>query len=166
MTSIALGAFMLAFRNVAMTAAKAFSRNGIAAVILSSAAFIWAAAIVYVAPLDFLVRFKMIIIVALVLAAPISWFWMSDLLAPRALGGILVLLPAPVLLASRFVDSNWRLVVITLMYVYVVAGMAFIMSPYYFRDFVTWLTRKPVRFTVAGAISAAIGVMVVTAGLR
>ena len=157
---LVLGIAMLAGRGWAAAAAKRFPRSAIAGVILSSLAFIWAAVIVHVAPLDFIARFKTPIVVLLVISIPVSWFWMADLLAARALGLILVLVPAPVLLATRFLDSGWRLVMAVLMYVWAVAGMDFIMAPYHCRDAIGWLAAKPARFAAAGAVSALVGLVV------
>lgn len=160
--NLLLGLAMVLLRGKAMTAALAFSRSAIAGMVLSTLAFLWAAVIVYVAPLDFLVRFKTIIVVLLVLSAPLSWFWMPDLLAARALGGIMVLLPAPVLLASRLVDSDLRLIMVVLMYLYAIAGMFLIMSPYHCRNYIKWLTDVPARFNSVGIITVILGGILIT----
>ena len=157
--NLALGAAMLVFKDKAAEAMKAFPRSLIGGCVLSAVAFLWAAVISYVAPLDFFLRFKTLITVILVLSVPLSWVLIPDLLAARALGGVMVLLPAPILVASRLVDTEWRLVVVSLMYIYALAGMVFIMSPYYCRDIITWLTKTPRRFMSAGAVTAAVGVL-------
>lgn len=56
--------------------------------------------------------------------------YMPDLLAARALGGFMLLLATPVLDAIRWHPSAWRLVVTTLCYAMIVAGMALVLSPY------------------------------------
>lgn len=136
----------------ASAAMRRFPRSVIAGVVISTLAFAWAAAIVLVAPLDFIAPWKLWIAGALMVSAPLSWFWMSPLLACRALGGILVLLPAPVLLSARMVDSPCRLVMVVLMYVFAVLGMDFIMAPYHLRDALSWIAAKPSRVRVAGAL--------------
>ena len=155
-----LGVAMLVGRGKAAAALKRFPRSAIAGVILSTLAFLWAAVIVHVAPLDFIAPYKMPVVIVLLVSIPLSWFWMGGLLAARALGGILCLLPAPVLLTSRFLDSDWRLVLVVLMYVYAVAGMFFAGMPHLCRDAITWITARPARFAAAGALSRLIGLLV------
>ena len=157
---VLLGLAMLLGRGAAAAALKRFPRSAIAGVTLSTLAFLWAAVIVHVAPLDFIAPYKTPVVIVLLVSIPLSWFWMGDLLAARALGGLLCLLPAPVLLATRFLDSGWRLVMVVLMYVYAVAGMFFAGMPHLCRDAITWITARPGRFTVAGALSLRIGLLV------
>ncbi len=155
-----LGVAMLVGRGKAADAFKRFPRSAIAGVALSTLAFLWAAVIVHVAPLDFIAPYKTPVVIVLLVSIPLSWFWMGDLLAARALGGLLCLLPAPVLLATRFLDSPWRLVMVVLMYVYAVAGMFFADMPHLCRDDITWLTARPARFAAAGSVSLVLGLLV------
>ncbi len=159
--NLLLGVAILAGRGWTIEMAKRFPRSAYAGAILSALAFLWAAAIVYQAPLDFIARFKLPITVLLVVSIPVSWFWMTDLLSIRALGGLLVLLPAPVLVVTRFLDSGWRLVLVVLMYLYAIVGMDFVMAPYHGRDAIAWIAAKRARFAVAGAIFALVGLGVV-----
>jgi hypothetical protein len=157
---VLFGLAMLLGRSRASAALKRFPRSAIAGVALSTLAFLWAAVIVHVAPLDFIAPYKTPVVIVLLVCIPLSWFWMGDLLAARALGGLLCLLPAPVLLATRFLDSGWRLVMVVLMYVYAVAGMFFAGMPHLCRDAIAWLTARPARFTAAGAVSLVLGLLV------
>ncbi len=157
---VLVGFVFLAFRDKAADAFKRFPRSAIAGVVLSTLAFLWAAVIVHVAPLDFIAPYKTPVVIVLLVSIPLSWFWMGDLLAARALGGLLCLLPAPVLLATRFLDSGWRLVMVVLMYVYAVAGMFFAGMPHLCRDAITWITARPTRFAAAGAVSLIFGLLV------
>ena len=157
---VLIGLVALALRDRAAVALRRFPRSAIAGVTLSTLAFLWAAVIVHVAPLDFIAPYKTPVVIVLLVSIPLSWFWMGDLLAARALGGLLSLLPAPVLLATRFLDSGWRLVMVVLMYVYALTGMFFAGMPHLCRDAITWLTARPARFTAAGAISLVTGLLV------
>lgn len=156
--AIAIAILPLVSPQKAAEAMKRFPRSIAAGVVLSTLAFAWAAAIVLVAPLDFIAPWRLWIAGALIVSAPLSWFWMSPLLACRALGGLLVLLPAPVLLASRMVDSQWRLVMVVLMYVCAVCGMDMIMAPYHLRDALAWIASTPSRVRAAGAALIAVGI--------
>lgn len=59
--------------------------------------------------------------------------YLDELLSPRALGGFLLLLAGPVLDAARWHPSPWRLVVTSLAYLWILAGLLFLLSPWWFR---------------------------------
>ena len=158
------GLFALAAPTKAAAAARAFPDSPLAGKILSAAAFIWAGLIVYLQPLDFIMRFRIHLFVLLIVFIPLSWRWMPRLLAARSLGGLWCLLPAPVLVASRFADDDGRLIVVSLMYVMAVAGMVSTFSPYYLRDVLFWLENRPSsRLRAAGAALLACGLAAVVA---
>lgn len=91
---------------------------------------------------------------ALYLIAPACFFllinFLDELLAPRALGGLLLLAANPVLNAARWHDSDWRFVPIVLAYVWVVAGMLLVLSPYLFRRWALPWTAGDCRIRLAG----------------
>ena len=110
-------------------------------------------------PLEFLVPYRRFIPLVMLAAIPFSWFAMPDMLAARALGGLFALSPAPVLQLARVHPSQWRLVVVTLLYLMAIAGMTLIMAPYYLRDGVAWVTRSELRLRICGAIRLLIGLL-------
>lgn len=156
---------------VALVAPKAaaqialkFPRHKTAGRVLSAFGFIWAAAIIYFVPLDFLMKFQIPIVILLLVSIPLSWKWMPDLLAARALGGLWCLIPAPVLVASRFADGEGRLIIVSLMYLIAVAGMISTFSPYYLRDALAWVARPPVgRIRTVGIILTVFGILALAA---
>ena len=62
-----------------------------------------------------------------------SVVYMKELLAPRALGGFLLLMAVPILQIARWHESPWRLVVVVLVYLWIIYGFILLMSPWYFR---------------------------------
>jgi len=62
-----------------------------------------------------------------------SVVYMKELLAPRALGGFLLLIAVPILQIARWHESAWRLVVVILVYLWIIYGLVLLMSPWYFR---------------------------------
>lgn len=131
---------------------RGFCRNRPAGWLLSTVALAWGGWLLYAMPLEFLLPYRKFIPFVMLAAIPFSWFAMPDLLAARALGGILVLIPAPVLQVARVHPSDWRLVVVTLMYLMAIAGMTLIMAPYYLRDGLEWLTQSERRLRLCGAV--------------
>jgi len=100
----------------------------------------------------------------LYLAAPVAFLlmavFMDELLAPRALGGLLLLVANPVLNAARWHPSNWRLVMTVIAYAWVVAGIAFVLSPYRFRQLVEFGAKTDVRCRIGGVVRLALGLFV------
>ena len=129
--------------------------------ILGALALLWAGWMLHVKPLEFLIPIQKWIWPIMVACIPLTWFSMPDLLSCRALGGLLCLLPAPVLQLARFHDSPWRLVVVVLMYMFAVVGMVLLMNPYHLRNAISWLSAKAPRQRTAGAVVAAIGVVLI-----
>lgn len=110
-----------------------FPRNVAAGRILAGAALVWVAILVWHFPLGGFDAYKP----ALWALAPAAYYltitFADELLAPRALGGLLLLLAGPVLAVARFHPSAWRLAVVLLAYAWIVAGMALVLSPWLFR---------------------------------
>ncbi len=153
------GAFTLAKPDQAAAVSRELPRNGLLGKVFSALAFAWAGALLYLYPFDFVVAIRNYVPFLALAAIPLSWYCMPRLLAARSLGGLFVLLPAPVLLASRTTDSPFRLVVVVFVYLVAVYGMALIMSPYYLRDHLAWLAARPARLRAAGTASCAVGVL-------
>jgi len=59
--------------------------------------------------------------------------YVDDLLAPRALGAILLLAPSPILAMVRAADTQWSCAVAAVAYLMVAAGLVLVVSPYRFR---------------------------------
>jgi hypothetical protein len=133
--------------------------------LLSAAALFWAGWLIYEAPLEFLLPYRRWILPATVVAIPLTWLATPDLLACRAFGGLLALLPAPVLLVARSHPSPWRLVVVTSMYLTALAGMLLIMSPYHMRDWIECATRAPARMRLAGLLLTAVALLLAALAL-
>ena len=138
---------------------QGFCRSRWAGWVLSTLALAWAGWLLYAMPLEFMLPYRKYIPFVMLAAIPFSWFAMPDLLSARALGGILVLVPAPVLQVARVHPSDWRLVVVVLMYAMAVAGMTLIMAPYYLRDGIAWLTRTDRRLKICGAVRLCVGLL-------
>lgn len=91
--------------------------------------------------------------------------FMDELLSSRALGGLLLLLGNPVLNAGRWLDNPWRLVMVVLVYLWVIAGMVLLLSPFRFRKTVEWMVRQGGRLRTAAGISLLTGIVVIVLAL-
>ena len=101
--------------------------------LLAGFAILWAAWVVYNMPLGRFETWKPLVWPIAILLAGFVWYYMDELLGPRALGALLLLYPAPVLASARLHPSPWSVVMSVLAYVCVVKGMALLLGPYWFR---------------------------------
>ena len=146
-------------------AAVAFPRNDWSGWILTAVSLTWATVIVLNAPLGRFEAFKP----ALYVVAPVTFllmvFLLDDLLAPRALGGFLLLVANPILNVTRWHDSPLRLVVTTVTYLFIIAGMTLVLSPYRFRQFMGLWVQNPGSCRVGGALMVLLGGVLVLLGV-
>jgi hypothetical protein len=154
---IARGFFCLSAPGPAAKMARSFARATWTGRLIAAAAWIWAGWALYVMPLEFLLPFRHWIPVLILLAIPLSWYWMADLLSCRALGGLLVLFPCPMLIAVRANPSAWRLALVIFAYISIMLGMTLILYPYYLRRWLDWLAARQTRMQIWGGTSLAVG---------
>lgn len=103
--------------------------------------------------------------VAVPVAILLICVYVDDLLMPRALGGLFLLVPAPVLSVFRWEASTFRYVLIVFCYLLVIAGFALIMNPFMYRKALECVGKSTARFRTTGAVVTAFGAVVVALGL-
>lgn len=158
------GGMMVGAPALSMRLYGAFPRSKPAGYLLSTVAWVWAGYALWSMGIDFLEPFKQYIPFAVLACIPLTWFWMENLLPPRALGGILVLFPYELLHVARAHSSPWRLVLVTIAYVCIVKGMILLLYPWKFRQVVEWLTARSLLWRVGGAVKIVLGILLVVLG--
>lgn len=91
--------------------------------------------------------------------------FLQDYLPVRGLAVLLLLGAKLVVDTARPVESDWRLVLVTWAYVWVVMGIWLTISPWRLRDMIQWATASEGRFRCVSALLAAFGVAVAVIGL-
>lgn len=92
--------------------------------------------------------------------------YLDELLSPRALGGFLLLLAGPVLDIARWHPSQWRLVVTVFAYVWILLGLTFLLSPWWFRRIAVPLTGAgDTAVRITGALKALFGLGLIALAL-
>ena len=148
-------------------ALAAFPRNEWAGRILSAIAIAWSAVLVKDMPLGWFDAHKNWLYVAGPVVYLLVIFLMDELLAVRALGGLLLLIAEPVLASARlpllssvhFHPESARLVPVLLAYVWVGIGTVLVLAPYWFRKTVERLCGTDLRCRLSGAAGLAIGIL-------
>jgi hypothetical protein len=91
--------------------------------------------------------------------------FVQDFLAVRGLAVVLLLLAKLTLDAARWHDSEWRLVLATWAYVWILAAMWLTISPWRLRDWIDWHTANARRMRLGSALHLAFGLFIVGLGL-
>jgi len=88
-----------------------------------------------------------------------------DFLAVRALGVVGLMAASPLLEAAFLKDPQSRLLVPIFAYAMLTASLFFVGMPYLFRDAVTWVTARPIRWTVVSGAGLVYGIAVLICAL-
>ena len=134
-----------------------FPRNAWAARILTAADVVWAAWLLMDMPMGRFDAYKRLLYI---LAPATYWLvvkYMDELLAARVLGGLLMLLAAPMLAAARWHPSGGRLLIVAIAYASAIIGVAFMMAPYRLRRWASRLAQSDGRCRVLGSVIGALG---------
>jgi hypothetical protein len=92
--------------------------------------------------------------------------YLDELLSPRALGGFLLLAAGPVLDIARWHPSQWRLVVTVIAYLWILLGLTFLLSPWWFRRIAVFVTgRGDGAVRITGAIKLLLGLGLIALAL-
>jgi hypothetical protein len=94
-----------------------------------------------------------------------SCIFVRDFLAVRGLAVVVLLLAHFTLNAIRWVDTDWRLVVTTWAYVWIVAAIWFTISPWRLRDLIGWMTANAQRIRLSCSARLIFGLLVAIIGM-
>lgn len=163
----AAGAFCLGWSGKAQDLCRRFPRLRYAGWGLAAIDSIWAGILVNRMPLGSYDAWKPALFVLVPVLLVVAGVAMAELLAARALGGLLLLIPKPMMDAAQGHESAWRLLVIALAYAMVVQGVILTLNPYVFRKQCEFWSKTKVRwnlfacgFLVAGACFTALALTV------
>ena len=131
--ALAAALFALRFPKALRAGLQAFPRSKGPGWILTAAGTIWVAWVISHAALGRFDVVKPFIPILAVLGYAAIVYFLDELLAPRALGGLLLLVANPLLNGVRWSDSAWRFAVVLIAYAWVVAGCALMLHPWMFR---------------------------------
>ncbi len=160
-----LYACMIVAPGLAMKGVRLFPRSRVMGAILSLIAFGWAGWLLHQTPLGRFETYRQAIYLLLPALCILVNIFNSELLAPRALGGIMILVPAPLLAAARWHPSPWRYVILVTAYALVVKGIALILSPYLFRRGGERLVKSDGLCRAWGGLGMAVALLLIVLGI-
>ena len=91
--------------------------------------------------------------------------FVKDFLPVRGLAVLLLLAAKLMVDTARWADTSWRLVITTLAYVWIIAGMWLTVSPWRLRDMANWITANEQRIRLFTGARVAFGIFVLLLGL-
>ena len=144
---------------------RAFPRNKPAGVILSAILAAWFYWLVKVSDLGEFSGWRSLVLSLTPVSAVLAMFFMQEFLAVRALGGLALMAAEPLLESAFLQDSQARLLLVVLTYVWIIAGMFWVGMPYTMRDQISWVSASEKRWRAAAFAGLAYGALLCVGGL-
>ena len=145
--------------------AKAFPRSRGASTVLIIVAAVWSFLLVQSIDLGEFSPLRNIMLVAIVVGAVLSWIYVPEFLAVRAVGMILLLAAEPLLESAVLRNEPTRLLLVVLAYAWVIAGLFYVGMPYILRDAIQWVTADRNRLKLGAIAGAVYGLALVVCAL-
>jgi hypothetical protein len=160
-----IGILTLAVPSAATKIWRAIPRSVWPGRLLSALCILWAGLWLCIMPLGPLSAIRDLLWLLIPIAIASVCLFTPDLLTCRAIGGLFVLLPTPMLSSAAWHPSPFRYVVILYAYTMVVAGMYYIALPWLLRDHINWSLAKPARSRTIAAAAIALGLFITALSL-
>ena len=158
------GVFLLTGGRTASAALHALPRSVWAGRALAVLAWIGAGWAAWAMPLSLIDPYKRFLPLVVLVCIPLSWYWLDDLLACRAAGGLLMLFPAPLLICLRSHPSPWRLVLVTAAYLAIIKGMVLMLYPWHMRRVCHAMAASTALRLAGGAVGVLAGAAILAVG--
>lgn len=145
----------LLFLPKAEAALRALPRARVLGIVLSTLCWVWVGFELISHPVDLLAFMTPpVTLVVVALCAVLSVFLLSNLLCARAIGGLMMLWPMPLILVIRDQVTAWRLVPVIVGYVSLTLGMIVVFYPWRFRVAMEWFasSEAPYRRWALGSV--------------
>ena len=144
---------------------EAFPRAKWAGWVLAAVDLFWVTWVVRHAAVGWFTPYQPLVpVLGVVVFILVVWL-LEELLAPRALGGLLLLLANPMLNSVRWHDSAWRLVIVAIAYAWVVVGALLVLYPWFFRRMTAKPLAHPHGLRMIAIAKLVVGVILLAAGV-
>ena len=144
----------------------AFPRHVWAGRILAAVDILWSAWLLLQMGFAWVDAYRIMVYAAVPVAYVLVILFVDDLLAARALGGFMLLMPLPILESAFVHPSVSRLVITSFAYLLVIFGIVLVWSPFKLRQWTErWINRAPITRAV-GIFGIIIGAGMLVLGWR
>src|SRR3954454_3608543 len=145
-------------------AMRKFARYTPAGYVLMIVATLWFLAYVKQESISDFASFKPFLFILFAAVGLGACLFVKDFLAVRGLAVVFLLLAKLMVDTARWVDTEWRLVIVTWAYLLVLAGMWFTVSPWRLRDLIQWQTANDHRIRVLSGMCLGFGILLIILG--
>jgi hypothetical protein len=128
---------------------KQFPRSRLMGTVLITIAATWSFLLIRGMDLGEFTRLRNLMLVAIVAGAFLSWRYIEEFLAVRAIGMLALLAAEPLLEAAFMRHEPTRLLLVLLAYVWIVNGLFWVGMPWLMRNQIAWLTARKPRYHAA-----------------
>lgn len=142
-----------------------FPRSRPAGTVLLIVAAVWSFLLIRSMDLGEFAGLRNMMLIAIVVGSFLTWQYVEEFLAVRALGMIALLAAEPLLEAAFLRPEQTRLLLVVLAYVWIGLGLFWVGMPWLLRDQISWLTTRPARFRFAAIGGAAYGFLILACAL-
>ncbi len=156
---IAAHAFALLKPRATQNWLRVFPRSGRFGFLLLTAAAIWFFILVEVMDLGEFSNWRRTVLIGTPIAWFLTWKYVDEFLAARALGMVVLLAAEPLLEAAFLRPEMSRLFLVSLVYVWIVFAMFWVGMPFTLRDHIGWLTASEKRWRAATFAGLAYGAL-------
>lgn len=144
---------------------RKFPRNYEAGVMLSVVATIWFYFLVKMMDLGEFSSWEPTVLFLTPVAGVLAILFMREFLAVRALGTLALLAAEPILEAAFLRDESIRLLLVSLVYLWIIFGLFWVGMPYTLRDQIAWVTASEKRYRIAAIAGLVFGAILCVGGL-
>ena len=145
--------------------ARGLARNRIAGYVLIFIGAVWFLRVLEHETLADFEVYKSKMQIFFVLLGVGACVYLKDFLAVRGLAVVMLLLAKTVIETARYAETDWRLVLIVMSYIWIIFGMIFTVSPWRFRDMVNWTFSSEERIRRLCILRLALALLLVGLGL-
>lgn len=139
---------------------RGFPRSRVAGTLLVALAGLWSFVLVWGMDLGEFASLRKVMLLAIAVGTFLTWRYVEEFLAVRALGMLALLAAEPLLEAAFLRPEMSRLLVVVLAYVWIVLGLFWVGMPWVLRDQISWLTARRGRLLTATWTGVAYGAAV------
>jgi len=136
---------------------RKFPRSKGAGIFFLAVDAVWALSIVATMDMGEFTYMRNVLLVVIVVATFLTFRYVDEFLAVRALGIFLLLLAEPLIEAAFLQPETWRLLLVLWAYVLAVFGMIWVGMPYTLRDQIDWVRKSKAAWGAATAAGVVYG---------
>jgi uncharacterized protein YjeT (DUF2065 family) len=157
---IIIGLILLLFPRSSSKAVKKLPRNKIVGGVLTAIDIIWLTVLLLNCNIKWISDKPVLILILAPVVFLLIIFLVDELLGARAIGGLFLLLPYP-MLSSTFLHVSAGAILINITaYILVILGMIWMWSPFMFRKMTSHCVKSPGTTRLYGSSAAALGIII------